>query len=212
MKTLLTEFIQEILSQVDHFKDHTQQRNHLKKITDAENRALEAQHQVEELKAKLAEKESLLKVSSGQLADQQNMIENLNIQMTDLKDEMSNALMLQAHEHERFVENLKTQQASETSRQADRIKELENEAATLRADCSDFKAKVAEIEAKLAQVSKGQLSRHHPQGHLQRAARPVHGSVQGPRGGQEPAGFGKGVGGRRQNQRRKKVAESPGVR
>lgn len=180
------EFVKEILGQVDQFKEHSHQTAHLKKITEAENKAIEAQHAAEELRIRLAEKEGVLKAMTDQMAEQQAAIESLNIQITDIKDEMTLAANAQTHDHQHFVETLKTQQAEELNRLLERIREVEAESASLKEEAGDHKSRVAELEAQLLQTAKGRFIRHRRQNGLRRTPNPVPGAVQDLRGGQKP--------------------------
>jgi chromosome segregation ATPase len=171
------DFVKEILTQVDQFKDHSHQAAHFKKITEAENKAIEAQHVAEELRIRLAEKEAVFKSMTGQLRDQQGVIESLNLQVTDLKDEMTLATNAQAHDHQHFVESLRAQQTEELARLHERIRELETESASVREESEAHKKKATELELQAFQSAKGLLIRQRPKGSLRRASDPFLGTI-----------------------------------
>lgn len=158
-KAWLTEFVKEILAQVDHFKEHTHQATHLLKITEAENRAREAQHAAEELQVRLTEKEALLKTANAHLAEQQAALESLNLQISALKDEAVLAANAQMEEHQHFVDTLKTQNAEEAARLHERIREMESEMAGLRKEGQSARERVQELETRLSEATQGGVTR-----------------------------------------------------
>lgn len=176
-KAWLTEFVKEILAQVDHFKEQSHQATHLHKITEAENRAREALHAVEELQVRLAEKEGLLRSANAHLAEQQTALESLNLQISALKDEAVLAANAQLQEHQHFVDILKAQNAEESARLHERIRELEGETAGLRREGQVARERVQEVERRLAEASQGEVTRQRVQNGVLGTADPFFGAV-----------------------------------
>lgn len=128
--------------------------NHFKKITDAENRALEANRQAEEYKKKFAEKELALKAAALHEEELRGVIESLNLKLTEMKDEAMTNLALQQHEQQKYIENLINDHRNEQTHSNSRIKELEAESTNLKEDLKEYKAKIEDLETKNAQIAK----------------------------------------------------------
>lgn len=133
--------------------------SHFKKITEAENRAAEANRLAEEYKKKYAEKELALKAASLHEEELRGVIETLNLKLTEMKDETITNSELQQLEQQKYIENLINEHKNEQAHSNNRIKELESESSNLREDLKAYKSKIEELETKNAQISKDTVSK-----------------------------------------------------
>lgn len=170
-KQLLTEFIKDILAVVDHFKENNGQVQHLKKITEAENKIGDLNRKIEELNVKLTEKDIFIHVQENHSLELQNLIENMNRKISDLKDETILQTQMHKLELDRFRDTEKIDRKMEAAFLKDKITELESEKSATKIQLNSAKEKELKLELEIHQLKNGKLKRQYSKNPIPRSAK-----------------------------------------
>ena len=170
-KQLITEFIKDILVVVDHFKENNGQVQHLKKITEAQNKIEDLNRKMEELNVKLTEKDMFIHVHENHSLELQNLIENMNRKISDLKDETILQTQMYKLEFDRFKETEKIDRKMEAAFLKDKITELKYEKNATKIQLNSAKEKESKLELEIHQLKNGNLKRQYSQNPIPRFAK-----------------------------------------